>query len=461
MAGWLPELAPGDGPKYAAIARSLTADIEAGRLRPGQRLPAQRALAQALGIDLTTVTRAFNEVRRAGLIKAGPGRGSFVRAPSRSHLVGAREAPLIDMSMNVPPCPPEARLPERLSEGVARLMRSREARLHLTYQDSAGTAAVRNAGAHWTSERFGIPTDPMRVVVAPGAQAALAAILKVAVPPGRTLCVPAATYPGLLAAAAQQACALAPIEMDRDGLVPDAFEAACRRVAPAALYCVPTLDNPTTATLPLARREAIVRIARAHGVAIIEDDAYGALAVEPPPAFAALAPDLTWHVATVSKCLTPSLRVAWVAAPSLTGALDVSGTLRAATMMASPVLAQIAADWLLDGTLGQILQAIRHETILRQALAGDILAGYDVASHPEAYHLWLRLPPGWSGGDLAARAGLAGLAIVPDAAFSTMPGRGAVRVSLGAAPDRGKLADGLRLIAALLARPPSAMSAIV
>lgn len=461
MSNWLPVLETNGSPKYASIARSLTAAIESGRLRPGQRLPAQRALAEALGIDLTTVTRAFNEVRQAGLIEAGRGRGSFVRGPSRSRLVGAREAPVIDMSMNVPPCPADARLPERLAEGVARLMRSREARLHLTYQDSAGTAAVRSAGAHWLAGRFGVSPEPMRMVVAPGAQAALAAILRIVVPSGRTLCVPAATYPGLLAVAASQGAEVRPVACDSEGLVPEAFEEICRRERPAALYCVPTLDNPTTATLPLARRESIARIAQAHGVAIIEDDPYGALPAEPLPPLAVLAPDITWHIATVSKCLTPALRVAWVVAPSLPGSLQLASDLRTATMMTSPILAQLAADWLVDGTLDHVLAAIRRETTARQSLAAGILAGHEIATDPEAYHLWLRLPVGWSGSELAARASLVGLALVPEAAFATAPIQAAVRISLGATPDRDSLADGLRLIAALLSRPPNALSAIV
>lgn len=461
MASWLPAPGPHGLPKYAGIALALTEDIEAGRLRPGQRLPAQRALAKALGVDLTTVTRAFNEVRRAGLIEAGAGRGSFVRGPSRSRVVGTREAPLIDMSMNVPPCPAEARLPERLAEGVARLMRSREATLHLAYQDSAGSAGARTAGADWLARRFDTAPEPMRMAVAAGAQTAIAAILRVCLPRGGRLCVPSATYPGLLAAAASLGAELVPVACDRGGLLPEAFDEACRRARPAALYCVPTLDNPTTATLSLARRQAVVETARRHGLAIIEDDAYAALPPEAPIPLASLAPDITWHVATVAKCLTPALRIAWIVAPNLSGALQLSQELRAASMMASPILARLAADWLLDGTLDHVLAAIRRETAARQGLAVDILAGQDIASVPDAYHLWLRLPEGWTGGELAARASLAGLALVPETAFASRPPEAAVRISLGAAPDRSTLADGLRLIAALLARPPAALSTIV
>ena len=79
MVSWQPRLEVGSGPKYLAIAEALLSDIHSGRLKPGDRLPPQRLLAKALGVDLTTVTRAFNEARRQGLIEAKTGRGSFVR----------------------------------------------------------------------------------------------------------------------------------------------------------------------------------------------------------------------------------------------------------------------------------------------------------------------------------------------------------------------------------------------
>ena len=79
MLSWMPQLGKGSGPKYRAIAEALLADVQSGRLKPGHRLPAQRQLAKELGVDLTTVTRAFNEARRMGLIEANTGSGSYVR----------------------------------------------------------------------------------------------------------------------------------------------------------------------------------------------------------------------------------------------------------------------------------------------------------------------------------------------------------------------------------------------
>ncbi len=105
MLSWMPQIEKGSGPKYLAIAEALLADVQSGRLKPGYRLPPQRQLAKELGVDLTTVTRAFNEARRMGLIEANTGRGSYVRGkgPERETTSHLPELPIIDLSMNMPP----------------------------------------------------------------------------------------------------------------------------------------------------------------------------------------------------------------------------------------------------------------------------------------------------------------------------------------------------------------------
>jgi hypothetical protein len=154
--------------------------------------------------------------------------------------------------------------------------------------------------------------------VAGGAQVVLAAILK----PGDALSVPALTYPGLRMAAERCGVRLVPVACDSDGLDPEAFLERCKAERPRALYLVPAFDNHTTATLPRARRERVAEVARSHGVAIIEDDAHGALPSEAPAPIAAFAGDTTWHVAMFSKCISSGLRIAYVAVPGTNDAAN-------------------------------------------------------------------------------------------------------------------------------------------
>lgn len=459
MLSWRPRLEGGKGPLYLAIAEALLADIQSGRLAPGHRLPPQRLLAKELGVDLTTVTRAFNEARKRGLIEGKTGSGSFVRLPGRD-VVSLDEGPLVDLSMNMPPQPTEAKLRERIQSGLASILSAPQGLLRLHYQDSAGAGPDRIAGARWLGQRLG-PLPVERVMVVAGAQAALFAILRTLLQPGEVLCAPALTYPGLKAAAEQLNLRLAPITLGPDGIEPDAFEEVCRRDKPRALYCVPTLHNPTTATMSLERREEVAKIARRYGVSIIEDDAYGALPLNAPPPIAALAPDITWHVATLSKCVTPALRTAYVATPGLRETLQLTAEIRVATLMAPPLMAGLASQWILDGTLNDITAAIRRESIDRQTMARRILRGLDIQAEPEGHHLWLALPPQWQRGDLSHHARQSGLALVPSDVFAIGRAPEAIRVSLGAAPSRAALERGLGVLATLLAHSPGTLSSIV
>ena len=449
--------------KYLGIVEALEADVRSGRVAPGDRLPSQRAIAEALRVDLTTVTRAFNEARRRGLIDAHAGRGTFIRddldadrAPGRFEGV-----PRLDLSMNIPPQPAAAHLATRIPNGIAALLSSPRGMLHLHYQESTGTDADRAAAAAWLGRRMET-VSASRILVAGGAQSALFAICESELRAGDRIAAGSFTYPGIKAIAAQKGLSLVPLAMDAQGILPDAFERACHDTPPKALYVIPAIDNPTTATLPEDRRLQLVAIARRHGVIIIEDDPYTPLLPHPVPAIADMAGDITWHVATLSKCATPALRIAYVVAPGSAQALRLAAVLRATNMMASPLMAALASQWIAGDLLDAIAATIRAENGERQKLAASILAGQDVSADPHGHHLWLRLPEHWRATDFADHADRLGVAIVPNAAFAIGPSPvEAVRVSLGVAPDRAALEDALLVLAGLLEQPSLAVRAVV
>ena len=457
---WKPKIGDHKGPKYLALFTSLAADIRSGRLQPGYRLPSQRQIASDLKIDLTTVTRAFNEARKQGLIEASPRRGSFVRpSPNLYYYSSAHsdDSRIVNLSNNTPPQPVEAKLNEHIGNGIAAVFSSPQSLLHLDYQDSAGAADDRLAGASWLAPRVGdIPVE--RILVVGGAQTAISALLSSLLAVGDSVCAPVCTYPGLKAAASQRGVRLIPVATDEEGLVPAAFRECCERDRPAALYCVPTIDNPTTATLPLKRREEIARIAERFGVAIIEDDAYGPLPSQAIPPIAALAPTITWYIATLSKCVTPALRIAYVVAPGLSESLHLAAAVRAMIWMAPSLMAALVSRWIRDGILDEITRAVRRESVARQAIAREVLHGFGVHGHPEGHNVWLGLPGHWRQSDLLAYAGQQGLALVPSDAFAIGPAPDAIRLSLGAPQDRASLERGLKILAAVLSQRTPAVS---
>ena len=436
--------------KYRSIVAQMANRIRSGALLPGSRLPAQRQLAAELGVDLTTVTRAYTELKRMGLVEGRTGSGSFVRGVPAAE-TPAPAADAFDLSMNVPPQPPG--LGDRVAEGLAALLAGPEGGASLGYQPSGGTVRDRAAAAGWLGRRLGAVAED-RVVVAAGAQSALFALLDLLLDRGDTLACAGLTYPGVRAIAAHLGLRLAGLAQDADGLDPDAFAGLCRTSPPKALYLVPTIASPTTATLPPERRQAIVATARQHGVAVVEDDAYGALAESAPPPLAALAPEIAWHVASLSKCATPALRVAYVAAPDARAALPLTAGLRAISLMASPLTAGLATRWIGDGTLGELTAAIRAENRARQRLAAAMLPAGAVAAHPDGNHLWLALPEGWSAIAFTGAARESGLLVVPADAFDVMGDAAgaprAVRLSLGGVPDRAGLERALLRLSGLL-----------
>ena len=457
---WKPRLIENARMKYLGIVEALEADIRSGRVAGGDRLPAQRVIAEALNVDLTTVTRACNEARRRGLVEAQAGRGTFIREALNSE-PHDQAPPLIDLSMNIPSQPSDIDFRKVFPSGIAGVLGGTRGLLNLHYQESTGSEPDRQAAASWLRPRIeGVTPD--RIVVSGGAQSALFAVCELLLDRGDILATGAMTYPGLKAVAVQKGMVIEPLAMDEQGIIPDAFEKLCRERLPKAIYVIPSIDNPTTATLPEDRRRALVSIALKNGVAVIEDDPYAPLIPDRTVSMMELAPDITWHIATLSKCASPALRVAYVIAPNSTKALRLAGVLRATTLMAPPLMSALASRWISDGTMSEITRSIRDENAARQELARSILKGHDYAADPHGHHLWLHLPQHWRAADFAAHADRAGVSIVPSSAFATVAHPiEAVRISLGVAPDREDLEDGLNQLANLITQPSLSTRAVV
>jgi DNA-binding transcriptional MocR family regulator len=456
---WVPAIRKSEGPVYLAIADALAADILSGALPAGTRLPTQRSLADSLGIDFTTVTRAYTEAQRRGLVEGRVGLGTYVRAkrPSPAQTVPSG---LVDMRMNLPPRFDDPNLVARMWGGIAGLEATGGLDLLLRYQEAGGAAVDRSAGAQWLAGR--IPAlSPERVLICPGAQGALLAIASLLAAPGDAICAEALTYPGFRSLAAHLRLHLVPVEMDEEGLIPEAFDAACRASRPKALYCTPTFHNPTTATMSLQRREAVVAVARKHDVTIIEDDAYGMLPRQAPLPLAALAPERVYHVASLAKCLSPALRVAYVVLPDTRAAARLSGAVRAMTSMASPLTAAIATRWIQDGTAEAVLAAIRKETAARQQIAKTLLPPGTTRTNPESFHVWLPLVAQWTRGEFASGLRTSGIGVVGSDVFALDTPPEAVRLSLGATASQAELRRSLQTVADLLNEQPAMSSMVV
>jgi DNA-binding transcriptional MocR family regulator len=450
---WLPDLTQSYKPRYLAIADRIAADIAAGLLAAGDRLPPQRRLAEALGIDFTTAARGYVEAQRRGLVESRVGQGTFVKAaPVKTATPRAPSSELVDLSMTLPPEPDDPALIARLRQGMVEVGERLVSLLR--YQPLGGSPADKAAAALWLGRR-GLAPVPERLFVVPGANAALLAILTSLARPGDAVLCEALTYPGIRSICAQLGLSLTGLAMDGDGLDPEAFAEACARLRPKALYLNPVLQNPTTITMPLRRREEIVAVARRHGVAIVEDDAYGFVPPAAPSPFAALAPELTWHIAGLSKCLGAGLRLAYVVVPDVRSGWPFAAALRAGSIMASPLTAALATGWIEDGSADALLSFIRTETAARQQLAAAILPAALCRTDPLSFNLWLELPPTWTRAAFVGQMQATGIGIVASDAFAAKgPAPEAARICLGGPIGRKALGDVLAFMAHALEQAP-------
>lgn len=309
----------------------------------------------------------------------------------------------------------------------------------LRYQSPIGGDMDKEAASIWLSMRGLIPNLD-RIAVTPGAHATMLAILTVLAKPGDCVLCEDVTYAGFKKIAAQLGLRLIGLPMDEDGILPEALEEAILAHGPKALYLNPTLHNPTTMIVPQDRRLAITDVMKRHDLPLIEDDAYGFVLPDAPPPMAASAPELTWYIGGLAKCIGAGLRLAYSIAPNARAAFALENGIRAVAVMASPVSAALATRWVLDGTADQIRRFIRKETTLRQEIAAQAITEAEFVSNEYAFNIWLRLPPNVTCGVLMAHMQKHEIGISPENAFRTMGHQDRfVRICLGGRLHRDTL----------------------
>ncbi|OOC64640.1 PLP-dependent aminotransferase family protein [Brucella intermedia] len=378
---WQPRLADGTANAAERLMQAMSEDIFEGRLTSGDRLPAHRDLAWKLGIGVGTVTKAYAMLGRQGLTRSVKGRGTFVATRA------ARSGPRIDLSINTPPAMIGERLLARTLTTIAHKIDA--AHLNL-YAPLAGHEEHRRLLARWL-ETFSLAVDPRQVIPTAGAQQAISLAFDLACGPDGVILTERLTYPGAIALARHRGCRLRGIELDEEGMMPDALAAALDEEASVpyrAVYVTPTLHNPTTATMGRARRQAIVEICRRRSAVIIEDGVY-AMDVDPGLLpLAALSPEHVVHVASLSKTLSPGLRIGVLTLPP--GMEErAEAFLRALPIGPSPLSMSVMEDWLVNGVVASVRQAISIETRRRTALAASLLGQETCHVHPAALHAWL------------------------------------------------------------------------
>ncbi|MBB3064240.1 PLP-dependent aminotransferase family protein [Limibacillus halophilus] len=440
---WTPNIDDRKVPLYRAIADAIERDVADRVLRHGTQMPTHRALADRLGVNVATVTRAYSEARLRGLLVGEVGRGTYVSNPSASSERATTESGIIDFRINQPPT---SEVEKALSRELAAFSGRVRTMGLLGYHQAPGKLQHRIAGSKWV-ERAGVFVEPGRVVLTNGAQQALMATFAVLTQPGDLVVTEALTYPGIRSLADLFRVRLRGLRIDDQGLVPDSLEEVCREEKPAALYLTPTIHNPTASVLPLERRQEIARIAERYQVPIVEDDIYGPLTAGNPAPIFTMATGDCYYVCGTSKTVAPGLRIGYLVAPSHM-IHYVANAVHATTWSAPPLTAEIVTSWIESGIADRVLEWHRAESGRRQAAARRILGQFDITDQPFGYHLWLRLPEEWRSEDFVQAARANGVAIAPSSPFAVDPRDAprAVRISLGLPENQALMEEGLMRI---------------
>ena len=437
---------------YHEFADQIVAEIRAGKLRPGDKLPPQRDFAHSRGIAVSTAQRVYAELSRRGVVSGEVGRGTFVRlAGPAGRMTPALAEPTslrIDLDLNFPTVPEQEAL---LSASLAELMRrDEEWRPAFVPAGARGTRLLRSTTATFLSSspgRWALPAD--RLLFAGNGKQAIAAALAATVRRGEVLGVEALTYPFIKTIAQQLGIRLVPLTLDDEGIVPAALLEAHEDVGLGAIYLQGTLHNPLGLTMTSARSAEIAEILRTKGILAIEDTTYAFL--DPHAASLQwLAADEVIRVDSLSKRLSPGLTLGFIVAPQRL-VEDISRALHTGAWIPSSFAQTVCARWMADGTAARIVDAKRIDAAARQQLARQWLGRFGLLGNDHAYHCWLPLPDSWRADTFVAAAARHNIAVTPASAFAVAPGHipNAVRVALSAPPVE-ILCEALEKLASIL-----------
>lgn len=331
-------------PQYRRIARLLRDRITSGDLRPGERLPAIRALANELRVGRHMVEDAYGELLAEGLIEARVGQGTFVAedglraAPVAPLWISGHQQPIVAGTVTARQVLRQVLRPDRQPGQISFILGAPSADLFpVGALQRALNATLREEGAgalgYESTEGFGplrlviarhllglgIAATADEVIVTAGAQQAIDLTLRTLTAPGDYVIVESPTYLGILDACEANGVHLIGAPLDDEGMDLSQLGSLVEQYHPRLLITIPSPHNPTGIAMSLARRRALLAFAQAHQLPVLEEDAYGELRYggRPTPRLKALpGGEKVLYISSFSKLLVPGLRLGYLLAPA-------------------------------------------------------------------------------------------------------------------------------------------------
>ncbi|HBU14012.1 MAG TPA: PLP-dependent aminotransferase family protein [Gemmobacter sp.] len=464
VTNWQPELHLYPGPKYLALTRALREAIRAGELPPGTQLPTVRDLAWGLHVTPGTVSRAYQLATQEGLLAATVGRGTFVAA--RAPRLGPTQSLFQERDLQSEPWLVDLRSPQlpdvgqgaAFSQALERIGAGLDA-AWLDYPSQRGEAPLREALCGFLADRLLGPVSADDIALTHGGQNALLLVFLCCLRGDRPVILTEdLAYPGIRHAAKLARAEMVGVEIDDQGMMPDALEAACRGHSAQILVLTPEAQNPTASRMSAVRRAEIVEIARRYDLQVVEDDCYS-IAESNLPSLRALAPERTWYIGSFSKSVSAALRFGYAVCPVGMGEAGRLTAQHGFFALARPV-SDLVLDLLESGAAEDLRRKVQAAFSERLQAMVNALGMFDIRWQPGLPFVWLPLPSGWRASTFARTAEAEGVLVRQADEYALIHGRAphALRIAVAGGVPLDRYEPALATLARLLRRPPSDMA---
>ena len=452
-------------PLYTQIVTEVRRMISDGLLKVGDRLPANRELAKALGVNRNTVTTAYSELAADGLITSRVGSGTYIsRVPAPAPTVRIREqsppSPMswesllsvqsrdnwlqemssYDARRDVIPLAlalPSADLfpLDDFRRCVDRVLR-RQGRVLLQLGTTSGYAPLQEYIASQLA-LSGVKVSPDEVLITNGCQQSLDLIRQILVEPGEEVALENPTYPGALSVFCGANSKYFSVPVGEKGIDLNVLEDVLSQRRAKLIYVVPSFQNPTGGTMNPESRRRLIGIAERYRVPIVEDDIYRELRYDGPDVAPLKAIDehgLVIYISSFSKVGFPGLRVGWIAAPRIV--IDHLNRVKQRSDLHASLLAQAAIhEFAKRGLLAKHIKRVKKAYAQRRDTMLESLEKHfpDEAkwNRPEGgMSVWVRLPESLNSNQLLLQAAENGVTFISgDHFYASSPQQNMMRLS--------------------------------
>lgn len=441
--------------RYLIIADALERDILSGGLKPGERLMTHRVLADKTKVTVSTVTRAYAEAEKRGLVKTMIGRGTFVLNNVLSAASNGRKPGVVELGVAMPLTAQEP----NIKPLIQKLMQEQDVDDLVKNYEPFGKPEHREIGAAWL-RRSGVDAKSDSVLITNGHQHSIVTIFNTLFAAGDRVAVDYLTNPGFKMLVQRAGLELEGVMMDEQGMLPEHLDEMCKTRKIRGLYFTGNVQNPSAKLMNPERRAALAEVIARHNLILVEDDSFTVLDMRKDKAISALVPEQSVYFSSVASSIYAGLRVAFVHAP-VRFHNRLSQAILANVWTVAPLCVALACEAIEGGTLDKSMKKKQAEMDRRLAVLRETLADFDVSCSPQSIYAWLTLPEDWQARDFAHQAEKNGARVAAAADFladSVHQAPNCVRLAVTSAPDIATFKRGLDILAALLRQERGVMT---